>query len=460
MYKNIEGCRACGATDLVDILAFGDMPLANSLLSEPQLRVKEPHFPLTVVFCPACSLVQLRETVAAEILFPDDYPYFSSVSDAWVSHCRDNALELIETRQLGQSSLVLEIASNDGYLLKNYKERGIPVLGVDPAAGVAEVARKIGIPTRVEFFGRSVAEALAAEGVRADVIHANNVLAHIADLRGVVDGLRILLNDTGVAVIEVPYLRDFIDHCEFDTIYHEHMCYFSVTAASRLFARQGLMLTDVRRLPTHGGSLRMFVQRSGPPSGAVRRLLAEEEAIGVGSESYYQDFAPESDPFRPRSSACWNRSRRMASGSPATPCRQRAQSSSILRASTAASSTTSWIAARTNRASSCPESICPSITRRRFSRRRFPTTSPARLELEGRNHAPAAAIPGAGRSVHRADPVPADRLPDHGGGGAGMTGSDVRNGSDASACIRSLRGPGPAESSISIPDSGSRQAED
>ena len=291
MYKNIDGCRACGATDLVNILAFGDMPLANSLLSEQQLRVKEPHFPLTVVFCPACSLVQLRETVAAEILFPDDYPYFSSVSDAWVSHCRDNALELIETRQLGQSSLVLEIASNDGYLLKNYKERGIPVLGVDPAAGVAEVARKIGIPTRVEFFGRSVAEALAAEGVRADVIHANNVLAHIADLRGVVDGLRILLNDTGVAVIEVPYLRDFIDHCEFDTIYHEHMCYFSVTAASRLFARQGLMLTDVRRLPTHGGSLRMFVQRSGPPSGAVRRLLAEEEAIGVGSESYYQDFA-------------------------------------------------------------------------------------------------------------------------------------------------------------------------
>ena len=213
------------------------------------------------------------------------------MSDAWVSHCRDNALELIETRQLGRSSLVLEIASNDGYLLKNYTEHGIPVLGVDPAAGVAAVARGLGIPTRVEFFGRSVAEALAAEGVRADVIHANNVLAHIADLRGVVDGLRILLNDTGVAVIEVPYLRDFIDHCEFDTIYHEHMCYFSVTAASRLFAGQGLVLTDVRRLPTHGGSLRMFVQRSGPPSANVRRMLAEEEAIGVGRESYYQDFA-------------------------------------------------------------------------------------------------------------------------------------------------------------------------
>jgi len=291
MYKNIDGCRACGATELTEILAFGDMPLSNGLLSEKQLHEPEARFPLTVVFCPECSLVQIRETVAPEILFPPDYPYFSSVSDAWLNHCRGNALELIETRNLGSSSLVLEIASNDGYLLKNYKENGIPVLGVDPAAGVAEVARNIGIPTRVEFFGRQAAESIAAEGIRADVIHANNVLAHVADLRGVVDGIRIVLKDTGVAVIEAPYLRDLIDHCEFDTIYHEHLCYFSVTAVSRLFARQGLVLTDVRRLPTHGGSIRMFVQRSGTPSVAVRRLLAEEEAIGVGRESYYQDFA-------------------------------------------------------------------------------------------------------------------------------------------------------------------------
>jgi SAM-dependent methyltransferase len=291
MYKNIDVCRACGATDLTEILAFGDMPLSNGLLSEAQLQEPEPRFPLTVVFCPECSLVQIREVVAPEILFPPDYPYFSSVSDAWLNHCRGNALELMETRHLGPSSLVLEIASNDGYLLKNYKENGIPVLGVDPAAGVAEVARKIGIPTRVEFFGRAVAESIAAEGLRADVIHANNVLAHVGDLRGVVDGIRIVLKDTGVAVIEAPYLRDLIDHCEFDTIYHEHMCYFSVTAVARLFERQGLVLTDVRRLPTHGGSLRMFVQRSGTPSAAVRRMLAEEEVIGVGRESYYQDFA-------------------------------------------------------------------------------------------------------------------------------------------------------------------------
>jgi SAM-dependent methyltransferase len=291
MYKNSDGCRACGRVELIEILAFGEMPLSNGLLSEDQLKEKEARFPLTVVFCPECSLVQIRETVDPRILFPADYPYFSSVSDAWLNHCRDNTLELIETRQLGPSALVVEIASNDGYLLKNYKERGIPVLGIDPATGPAEVARAIGIPTREEFFGRTVAESLAAEGIRADVIHANNVLAHVADLGGVVDGIRIVLKENGVAVIEAPYLRDLIDHCEFDTIYHEHLCYFSVAAVSRLFARHGLVLTDVRRLPTHGGSLRMFVQRSGSPSAAVRQLLAEEEAIGVGREGYYQDFA-------------------------------------------------------------------------------------------------------------------------------------------------------------------------
>jgi SAM-dependent methyltransferase len=291
MYKIIEGCRACGATELTEILAFGDMPLSNRILSEKQLHEPEARFPLTVVFCPRCSLVQIRETVAPAILFPSDYPYFSSVSDAWLNHCRNSALELIRTRNLGASSLVVEIASNDGYLLKNYTENGIPVLGVDPAAGVAEVARKVGVPTRVEFFGLGVAESLAAEGIRADVIHANNVLAHVADLRGVIDGIRIVLKDTGVAVIEVPYLRDLIEHCEFDTIYHEHHCYFSVTAVARLFERCGLVLTDVRRLPTHGGSLRMFAQRSGTPSIAVRRILAEEEAIGVDRDSYYQDFA-------------------------------------------------------------------------------------------------------------------------------------------------------------------------
>jgi SAM-dependent methyltransferase len=291
MYKNIDGCRACGSRKLVEILAFGQMPLSNGLLTEKQLVEPEPTYPLTVLFCRDCSLVQIRETVDARLLFPADYPYFSSVSDAWLKHCRENALELIQSQNLGSSSLVVEIASNDGYLLRNYKEKGIPVLGIDPADGPAEVARHAGIPTRVQFFGRGAAEALAAEGIRADVIHANNVLAHVADLEGVVDGFRLVLKEEGVAVIEAPYLRDLIEHCEFDTIYHEHLCYFSVTAVAKLFAQHGLTLTDVRRLPTHGGSIRMFVRRQGIPSAAVRQLLAEEHALGLDREDYYRDFA-------------------------------------------------------------------------------------------------------------------------------------------------------------------------
>jgi SAM-dependent methyltransferase len=291
MYKDIDGCRACGGGELVEILAFGDMPLSDGLRTEAQLKEHEHQFPLTVVFCPACSLVQIRETVDPSILFGADYPYFSSFSDAWLRHCRENALELADARKLNASSLVVEIASNDGYLLRNYVERGIPVLGIDPAPGPAAAARKAGVAVREDFFGRRLAEQLVAEGHRADVIHGNNVLAHVADLQGVVDGIRTLLKDDGVAVIEAPYVRDLIDHCEFDTIYHEHLCYFSVTAVSRLFASRGLTLVDVRRLPTHGGSLRMYVQRAGKPSAAVEKLLAEEKALGLDRAAYYQDFA-------------------------------------------------------------------------------------------------------------------------------------------------------------------------
>jgi len=291
MYKTISACRGCGRSTLREILALGDMPLSNGLLSDSQLSQEEPKIPLTVVFCPACSLVQIRETVDPRVLFSPDYPYFSSVSDAWVGHCRDNALELIGSRNLGPSSRVVEIASNDGYLLRNYAERGIPVLGIDPASGPAAVARQNGIPTREAFFGPDLARTLVDEGIQADVIHANNVLAHVADLIGVVNGMRTLLTDHGVAVIKVPYVRDLIDHCEFDTIYHEHLCYFSVTAVSRLIAQQGLVLQDVRRLPTHGGSLRLYVQRSGSPSVAVVRLLDEERELGVDRAGFYEDFA-------------------------------------------------------------------------------------------------------------------------------------------------------------------------
>jgi SAM-dependent methyltransferase len=291
MYTDTVGCRACNSSNRVEILSFGDMPLSNGLLSEVQTRHPESRFPLTVLFCPACSLVQIRETVDPAVLFSADYPYFSSVSDAWVQHCQANALELIETRRLGPDSLVVEIASNDGYLLRNYVKAGVPVLGIDPAAGPAAAAREAGVPTREAFFGRGYADALAEEGIHADVVHANNVLAHVADLPGFVAGVGRLLKEGGVAVIEVPYVRDMIDHCEFDTIYHEHMSYFSVTAVTRLLAQHGLILTDVRRLPTHGGSLRLYVEKSGAPSAKVNQLLDEERSLGLVQFAYYRDFA-------------------------------------------------------------------------------------------------------------------------------------------------------------------------
>ena len=204
-------------------------------------------FPLEVVFCPQCTLVQIRETVAPEVLFAADYPYFSSFSNYLLEHSRRNVEELIRMRGLGPKSFVVELASNDGYLLRNYVEAGIPVLGIDPVSGVARAAEKAGVPTLVEFFTRDLAEQMAAKGQRADVLHANNVLAHVADTNGFVEGIHILLKDEGVAVIEVPYLRDLVDHCEFDTIYHEHLCYFSVTALDHLFRRHGLFLNEVRR---------------------------------------------------------------------------------------------------------------------------------------------------------------------------------------------------------------------
>ena len=291
MYKTIDGCRSCGSAALKDVLSLGDVPLADALLSKADLKQPEKRFPLNVAFCEDCSLVQIRETVAPEILFDDDYPYFSSFLPAWVQHCRVNAEELIETRQLGHDSLVVEVASNDGYMLRNFHERGIPTLGIDPVPGPAAAAEKLGIPTLRRFFGAQLAEDLRAEQTAADVIIGNNVLAHVADLRGFVRGISTLLKSDGVAVIEVPYVRDLIDHCEFDTIYHEHLCYFSVTALNHLVSHHGLRLSEVRRLPTHGGSLRLFIEHGSEPSDQVRSLLAEESSAGLDSASYYETFA-------------------------------------------------------------------------------------------------------------------------------------------------------------------------
>jgi SAM-dependent methyltransferase len=276
---------------MVPILDLGVSPLADRLLRQDDLTREEPKVPLNVAFCSECSLVQIEETVAPDVLFVEDYPYYSSVSPALLRHSRENALELIETRRLGPDSLVIELASNDGYLLKNFAEKGIPVLGIDPAKGPAAVAQEKGVETLNTFFTVELARRLAAEEKRADVIVANNVLAHVADTNGFVQGIDAVLKETGVAVIEVPYLVDLVDKCEFDTIYHQHLCYFSVTALDRMFRRHGLCLADIRRLKIHGGSLRLFVDRSKTQSETVRSLLERERELGVDKRSYYEQFS-------------------------------------------------------------------------------------------------------------------------------------------------------------------------
>lgn len=289
--SSVSACRSCGENSLDPILNLGRTPLADRLLRPEQLEEAEPLFPLEVVFCPRCTLVQIRETVAPEVLFAADYPYFSSFSKYLLEHSRANVEEIIGSRGLGPDNFVVELASNDGYLLRNYVSAGIPVLGIDPVAGVARAAEESGVPTLVAFFTRELAHALGEEGKKADVVHANNVLAHVADTNGFVEGIRTLLKDEGVGVIEVPYLRDLVDHCEFDTIYHEHLCYFSVTALDRLFRRHGLYLNEVRRLPIHGGSLRLYVERHELVGDSVRALLDEERALGMGDAAYYRDFS-------------------------------------------------------------------------------------------------------------------------------------------------------------------------
>jgi SAM-dependent methyltransferase len=290
----LAACRVSGSTHLIPVLSLGDMPLANALLSDAQLGEPEPRFPLELVFAPESALLQLTLSVPPEQLF-SEYVYFSSFSNGMLESANALVDRLVRERRLGHDALALEIASNDGYLLQYYKQRGVPVLGIEPAANVARVAvAERGIPTRTEFFGLETARRLVAEGVRADVIHANNVLAHVPDLNGFVEGLRLVLDYDGVAVIEVPYVKDMLERCEFDTIYHEHLSYFSLTSLQRLFARHALTIIDVERIPLHGGSLRVFVApgRAGrAPASPVAVLLDEEASWGVSDPGAYVDFA-------------------------------------------------------------------------------------------------------------------------------------------------------------------------
>jgi SAM-dependent methyltransferase len=287
----ITTCRSCDSGELSRFLGLGDMPHSDGLLRAEQLDRPEPRYPLDVAFCDNCALVQILDTVPPEELFQNDYPYYSSVSDDLRDHTKRHVAQRLDELELGPESLAVELASNDGYLLQYYVEAGVPVLGIDPAEGQVAVAREKGVESICDFFTIDLARELASAGRRADILHANNVLAHVADTNGFVGGIAALLKDDGVAVLEFPYVKDLIDHVEFDTIYHQHLCYFNVTALVPRFARHGLTLRRVERIPIHGGSLRVFVGHGGEVERSVPEILELERAEGVDTIEYYRDFS-------------------------------------------------------------------------------------------------------------------------------------------------------------------------
>lgn len=287
----MPNCRSCGSENLELIISFGYTPLADGLITRENIDKPEYTALLDLVFCSDCGLVQITVSVPPEILFGRDYPYFSSVSPSLLKHFADSAQNIIKSRKLDSNSLVIEAASNDGYMLKNFLEQGIPVLGIDPATGPVEKARESGVTTIHDFFTKDLAQKLKSEGKQADVFLANNVLAHVPDLNGFVEGIYALLKPHGVAVIEAPYVVDLVDHCEFDTIYHQHLCYFSVTALDALFRRHSLYLNDIQRTAIHGGSLRLFVEPKEAVKDSVTSLLKQERELKVDCMDYYRDFA-------------------------------------------------------------------------------------------------------------------------------------------------------------------------
>lgn len=286
-------CRSCGAPLSHVFCDLGLSPVSNAFRRPDQLDQGDVFLPLRALVCESCFLVQLQDFQAADELFTPDYPYFSSFSASWLDHARRYAEDMTARCGLGPESLVVEIASNDGYLLRWFKAAGVPVLGVDPAASVAAAARaNHGIETVVDFFGRRTAERLAADGRRADVMAANNVLAHVPDINDFLAGFAVLLKETGTATFEFPHLLNLIARNQFDTIYHEHYSYLSLTALLPAFARHGLAVVDVEDLPTHGGSLRLFVRHVGvqAPAPAVAAMKAREDAAGLSDLATYAAF--------------------------------------------------------------------------------------------------------------------------------------------------------------------------
>jgi SAM-dependent methyltransferase len=290
----VTGCRACGGRLAVTMADLGEQPPSNAFLASLADAHREKRYPLRAKVCEACKLVQVDYDVEPQELF-GNYMYFSSYSDEWLAHAKRYADMARSRFALGAESLVVELASNDGYLLKNFLDAGIPVLGIDPSDTVARAAEKVGVPTLVEFFGESVARRLAGEGKRADLIVGNNVLAHVPRLNDFVAGIATLLKPEGTVTIEFPHLLQLIEHVEFDTIYHEHFSYLSLIALESVFGKCGLRLFDVEVLPTHGGSLRIFAAhrtRAGLSDGeSLRAVRAAEQAAGLDRLETYARFS-------------------------------------------------------------------------------------------------------------------------------------------------------------------------
>ena len=285
----VQACRSCSGPAPTTFLDLGELPVANRLPVDA--AAYEQRFPLRVGFCPTCALVQLTYALPADALFDDDYPYFSSYSETLVEHAGRYVADLVARRNLGPGSLVVEVASNDGYLLTQLLEREIPVIGVEPTPGPAAAAVARGVPTVQAFFGRDVARRLVAEHGRADVVIANNVMAHVPDLDDFVGGLALLVAQDGVVTVENPGVGALLDACAFDTIYHEHYCYFSCLSVRALVARHGLSLIDVEVFPElHGGTLRWHLAQQGEPSAAVGRQLAKEREQGLDRLATYEGF--------------------------------------------------------------------------------------------------------------------------------------------------------------------------
>jgi SAM-dependent methyltransferase len=301
MVGPVGGCRSCGGSLTVTMADLGLQPASNAFLESHAAIHQEKRYPLRAKVCETCKLVQLDYDVAPQELF-GNYVYFSSYSDQWLAHAKAYCEMARERLALGPASLVVELASNDGYLLKNFLKMGIPVLGIDPSDTVAAAAEKIGVPTLVQFFGETVATELVSQGRQADLIIGNNVLAHVPQLNGFVAGIALLLRPAGTVTIEFPHLLELIQHVEFDTIYHEHYSYFSLYAIEQLFRRHRLRIYDLERLPTHGGSLRIFASHAHRSdlgdSAGLSEVRAQEAAAGLAELGTYKQFAKRVDECR------------------------------------------------------------------------------------------------------------------------------------------------------------------